>query len=176
MLTSRTCLPCSAKWIAVAQDSEVLPTPPLPVKNELRCVAKKLHDVLLQQQPVRGAQLPGAGGTEAGASGATPASARARRAADSARQRNLVIDENEGQRVLPGTVQEALDSSVVDKGHRLLAQVEPLDPGPCCLAHSRSAAKVTNCWSTSTPHTPVLQHMAGSKTLISGLRMAISSW
>ncbi len=83
------------------------------------------------------------------------------------RQRNLVIDENEGQRVLPGTVQEALDSSVVDKGHRLLAQVEPLDPGPCCLAHSRSAAKVTNCWSTSTPHTPVLQHMAGSKTLIS---------
>ena len=41
-------------------------------KNELRCVAKKLHDVLLQQQPVRGAQLPGAGGTEAGASDAIP--------------------------------------------------------------------------------------------------------
>jgi hypothetical protein len=33
VLTSNTRLPASASFKAVAQDSEVLPTPPLPVKN-----------------------------------------------------------------------------------------------------------------------------------------------
>ncbi len=33
VLTSKTRLPCSARRIAVAQEMEVFPTPPLPVKN-----------------------------------------------------------------------------------------------------------------------------------------------
>ena len=36
VLTSSTRCPPSASWMAVAQAIEVLPTPPLPVKNRKR--------------------------------------------------------------------------------------------------------------------------------------------
>ena len=45
VLTSNTRLPASASCTAVAQAMEVLPTPPLPVKNRKRGgMIQELHD------------------------------------------------------------------------------------------------------------------------------------
>ncbi len=52
VLTSRTRLPCRARCSAVAQATEVLPTPPLPVKNtNLGGSYRNVIAVIAQQHP-----------------------------------------------------------------------------------------------------------------------------
>src|SRR4051812_42055985 len=45
VLTSNTRLPLSARVMAVAQATEVLPTPPLPVKNTMRRGSRMSEDI-----------------------------------------------------------------------------------------------------------------------------------
>jgi hypothetical protein len=88
------------------------------------------------------------------------------RASDMAGERDLPVDEDQRQRLRAGALEEALTAAFCANASGCWERLARWICAPCCFAQATSAAKLTSAWSTSVPHTPVLQQNAGSKTSI----------
>jgi hypothetical protein len=168
--------PRSASAIAVAQATEVFPTPPLPVKNSYRGARSTNSIPHSFGCAARGSQHPAVGDAETCVRTTTPANAAnvSRDGYDPSTAMRSSTSTS-GNTSLPRAVSASLTTAVVAKAAGWDERLYRSTGMPCACNQARSAAKRGRSGSTLGPQTPVEQHMAGSKTrMVTGMGLFLS--